>query len=278
MLIANPIYDVFFKFLLEDEEIAKEFIGTIIDEEILELTLQPQETVFQMKEFAFTVLRMDFHAVIQTKEGKKSVLIEMQKGKYFEDLQRFRNYLGDRYTKDSLPITTIYFLGYPLDTKLPAVICVKRAYYNRITNEKLEVKNEFIEGLTHDSFVIQIPVLKQSVNTKLEALLSVFDQSLQSTENYILRFPDKVVEIEILKKIINRLQLAGASEEFRKRAQIEKEMETTFKSMARQIQEKDQVILEKDQVILEKEKALEEKERILKEQEQLISELKKKLL
>lgn len=128
MLIANPIYDVFFKYLLEDNEIAREFIGTIIDEDITELTLKPQEQLVQMKEFAFTILRMDFHAVIKTQEGKRNVIIEMQKGKYFEDLQRFRKYLGERYTKDILPIITIYFLGYPLDDKLPAVTFVKRDY------------------------------------------------------------------------------------------------------------------------------------------------------
>jgi hypothetical protein len=58
MLIANPIYDVFFIFLLEDEEIAIEFIGTIIDEAILELTLQPKETDtpkirFRSQQFTF---------------------------------------------------------------------------------------------------------------------------------------------------------------------------------------------------------------------------------
>jgi septal ring factor EnvC (AmiA/AmiB activator) len=35
MRIANPMYDVFFKFLMEDTDLAKELIGTIIDQEII---------------------------------------------------------------------------------------------------------------------------------------------------------------------------------------------------------------------------------------------------
>jgi hypothetical protein len=276
MLIANPIYDVFFKFLLEDNEIAKEVISAIIDEDIVELTLKPQENVVQMKEFAFTVLRMDFHAVIQTKEGKKSVIIEMQKGKYFEDLQRFRKYLGHRYINDTIPIITIYFLGYPLDEKLPAVTFVKRDYFDRYTNQKLDVKNAFIEGLTHNSYIIQILLLKESVKTKLEAILSVFDQTKQSDDHaFILSYSDKLPGLEILQKMIRRLYLAGASEELRKKAEIEDEIETSFKTMARQIQEKEEVIEEKNKALHENKKTIEEKEKTIEEKEKTIEENKK---
>lgn len=48
MRIANPMYDVFFKFLMEDTDLAKELIGTIINQEILSLELRPQETTKQV--------------------------------------------------------------------------------------------------------------------------------------------------------------------------------------------------------------------------------------
>jgi hypothetical protein len=37
MLIANPIYDVVFKYLMEDNKIAKLIISKIINDEIIEL-------------------------------------------------------------------------------------------------------------------------------------------------------------------------------------------------------------------------------------------------
>ena len=43
MIIANPIYNVVFKYLLEDLEIARLFLSRIIGEEIVEVRLQPQE-------------------------------------------------------------------------------------------------------------------------------------------------------------------------------------------------------------------------------------------
>ncbi|MCP5502857.1 MAG: hypothetical protein H7A25_23355 [Leptospiraceae bacterium] len=281
MLIANPIYDVFFKYMLEDNEIAREFIGTIIDEEIIELALQPQENTVQMKEFVFTVLRMDFHAVIKTKTGTKKVLIEMQKGKYFDDLRRFRNYLGERYSKDkdNYPIITIYFLGYPLDENLPAATYVKRDYYNRFTGQKLDVKNAFIESLSHDTYLIQIHLLKEGVKTKLEALLSIFDQTRIGSERFIISFPDTMLDLDILKKIVHRLQMAGVSEELRRKAEIENEIESSFKSMARQIQEKEEAIeqnkkalAEKDKTLAENKKALDEKDKTLEENRKAIEE------
>jgi len=278
MLIANPLYDVYFKFLMEDNEIAKEVIGTIIDEEIIELNLKPQENTFQMKEFVFTVLRMDFHAVIKTKdETLKTVIIEMQKGKYFEDLQRFRKYLGKRYLDDSLPIITIYFLGYPLDTELPAVTFVKRDYYDRYTHKKLEVKNSFIESLTHNSYLIQVLLLKGSLQSKLEAILSVFDQSKQSDTASILSYSDTLPNLEILQKMVRRLQLAGTSEELRQKAEIEDEIENSFKMMARQIQEKEEIIEESQKIIQENQKTLQENQKTLQENQKVIYNMVKLL-
>jgi hypothetical protein len=45
MLIANPIYDVVFKFLMEDAKIAKLLLSSIIGENIEELSFLPQEFV-----------------------------------------------------------------------------------------------------------------------------------------------------------------------------------------------------------------------------------------
>jgi hypothetical protein len=43
MHIANPIYDVVFKYLMEDAKVAKLLISSIIGEEIEELDFRPQE-------------------------------------------------------------------------------------------------------------------------------------------------------------------------------------------------------------------------------------------
>jgi hypothetical protein len=45
------------------------------------------------------------------------------------------------------------------------------------TRKVLDVKEEFIESLTHDSFVIQIPNISGHRRTELKQLLYLFDQT-----------------------------------------------------------------------------------------------------
>ncbi|MBK9462904.1 MAG: hypothetical protein IPN94_26695 [Sphingobacteriales bacterium] len=83
---------------------------------------------------------------------------------------RFRKYLGNNYSKpdaenkEPLPITTIYFLGFELEEKIPnSVIKVNRHYYDGITNQEIHVRSTFIEQLSHDSYVIQISNLQPNL-------------------------------------------------------------------------------------------------------------------
>ncbi len=94
MVIANPIYDVVFKRLLEDERIAKFFIGTLLNQTIE--NVKPQEFTYTDQLAGLSVFRLDFIATIKTQEGEfKKVLIEIQKAKNEIDLMRFRNYLAE---------------------------------------------------------------------------------------------------------------------------------------------------------------------------------------
>ncbi len=45
MLIANPMYDVVFKYMMDDNKVARLFLGAILGEEITELEFKPQEIV-----------------------------------------------------------------------------------------------------------------------------------------------------------------------------------------------------------------------------------------
>ncbi|MBT8419421.1 MAG: hypothetical protein KJO08_01020, partial [Gammaproteobacteria bacterium] len=100
MQIANPIYDVVFKYLMQNNEIAILILSTILEEEIVALDLLPQETAIALENSSFTVYRLDFSARLQTSSGEeRHVIIEIQKAKYSSDIMRFRRYLGDQYKK-----------------------------------------------------------------------------------------------------------------------------------------------------------------------------------
>ncbi len=116
MLIANPIYDVVFKRLMDNEKVAKFFIGTFLEQDVDLLDLQPQEYTYeglldikdeveleQKKEMiaqrlGIRIFRMDFVATVRTKAGdRKKILIEVQKAQEIEDVMRFRRYLAEHY-------------------------------------------------------------------------------------------------------------------------------------------------------------------------------------
>jgi hypothetical protein len=288
MILANPIYDVVFKYLMEDTEIARRLLSKITGEDIIDISVQPQEYVGRSDKFEVIILRLDFKATIKTKEGKrKKVLIELQKGKNSADIMRFRKYLGDNYRKEdgsssdrekkeALPIITIYFLGFRLASVQTSVMKVNRDYIDLITDKKIDTKEEFVEKLTHDSYIIQIPRLKKKVRNELESILKVFNQSYNTNnDKKTLEFREKDFEgNELLKMIANRLRKAATEEELLRKIEIEEEVESTIE---KHIREKQALSEKLENVISEKNKALSEKDKALSEKDEEIEVLKKLL-
>jgi hypothetical protein len=287
MEIANPIYDVVFKYLMEDNAIARLIISTIIKQNVVSLEFRPQESTLELDIGSITVYRLDFSAKIETPQGDKIVLIEIQKAKFPTDIMRFRKYLGEQYKskeniqkvkiirrqegkvveieeEKAIPILSIYFLGYALDHFKAPVIRVQRECYDDASDEKLEGQEEFIECLTHDSYIIQVPYLRDDHKTEVEKMLGVFDQSKLTSDHHILNI-DEADYPEKYRPIIRRLQRAISEPVMRKKMDIEDEITNEFKKMARTIQQQKEDLLEKDKALAEKDKALEEKEKIIRE-------------
>ena len=271
MIIANPIYDTVFKFLMEDIPVAKRVISAIIGEEIIDLAIKPQEQTTFSDKYLLTVFRLDFKAIIRTIDGnEKKVLIELQKSKNSFDVMRFRNYIGTNYSnadeidgfRTILPIVPIYFLGFNLSIKRP-VLKIGRQYQDLTTGEIIDEKDEFIENLSHDCFVVQIPNLHTETITKLEKILSIFNQKwiFDNDQKWLLKFDSENVD-EDIKAIVKRLSLAAESNEVREQIKVE---ETFDDSMDRALREKEKVIEQKEAIIEQKDVALEQKDAALEQ-------------
>ena len=254
MIIANPIYDVVFKYLLEDTDIARGLFSTIIGEEVIDLTVQPQEvTVHKVQATEIIrILRLDFKATIRTKTGEtKMILVELQKARKLFDIMRFRTYLGENYKKgedvvndkgetetNPLPIITIYFLGFKLEYITIAAIKVDRTYRDADTGESLspDIKEPFIENLTHDSYVIQIPFLGDVVKTQMQKVLRVFNQKFKKKEDrHRLDFSENT-DSPLVQKMLDRLNRAIASEEILAEMNLEDEVEKAFGKVERELE------------------------------------------
>ncbi len=311
MQIANPIYDVVFKYLMEDNDIARLIISTIIKQNVVSLEFRPQERTVELQPGSLTVYRLDFSAKIETPHGPKTVLIELQKAKFPTDVIRFRKYLGEQYKSEeniykkkvirkhlgkrveieenkAIPILSIYFLGYPLEHFHIPVIRVQRECYNDATNEKLVGSEEFIEGLTHDSYIIQVPYLRDDLKSELEKMLSIFDQRKTSSNHHILTIKEEDYP-EKYRPIIRRLQHAASEQVVRDQMDMEDEITDELNNMSRVIEQQKEILIEAEIALEEKDKTLEqnkvaleekdktlgEKDRALEEKEKLIRELLK---
>jgi hypothetical protein len=76
-LIANPIYDEVFKYMMEDKKAANNFISTILNEDVVKLTPAPQEYVKKLDkipEKSWSVQRLDYIAHIRTNDGLKETI------------------------------------------------------------------------------------------------------------------------------------------------------------------------------------------------------------
>ena len=316
-IVANPIYNSTFKYLLQDETAARLLIGAILGEEVVSLRPHPTEysvrvdadreadTAARPPPANLTVYRIDFAAVVETAAGeRRQVLVEIQKAEYPEDIMRFRRYLGEHYAAlgnvtaaseaggrtRALPLTTIYFLGHRLARTEATVLKVGRECVDAVTGERLREREEFVESLTHDSYVIQIPLLPDRRRNDLERLLGVFDQSLR-TWNW--RFVE-VDEAELPPRyspVLWRLLYAAGSREVRdamivedevvshlvrkdrRIAEVVAERDEALAERRQAIAERDQAIVdiaERGQAIAERDQALAERDRAIVEQEETI--------
>ena len=282
MRIANPMYDAVFKHLLEDPASAKLIVGSILGEDLESLEMVPQESAVQVgsarsaavpEGAGFTVLRVDFAATVRTVAGEHlRVLIEVQKARWSDDVMRFRRYLGTHYAdernavtyledgrKRSRPrrLTTIYFLGEPLPCADATVLKVTRQYVDAVTGERLAVREEFVEALTHDCYVVQVSRLPARRRNDLEKLLSVFDQELRAADSRHALEVDAAAMPDRYAPVLRRLQRAAASPELRHSMLTEDEILGAWERVHREN--------------LEQQKALEEQRKALAERDETIA-------
>ena len=283
--VANPIYDVAFKYLMNDAEVARLMLSKLIDAEVLEVQFAPTEHHAKLAVQNLTVFHLDFAARIRLQDGsEKMVLIEIQKAKYPTDIMRFRRYLGQHYQdekntvteadgkRQALPIFTIYFLGHKLTNIQAPVVKVRRACFDAATGERLEGRDPFVEALTHDSVVIQIPLLSGSSRTDLEKLLSVFDQARRDPDNRHIVEVDEETYPSEYRRIVKRLLAAISDKEVEETMRIEDEVLDELQRLERIAEEKAQEAEKQRRIAEEKAREAQEQRQEAEEQRRIAEE------
>ena len=283
--IANPIYDIVFKYLMEDERVVKILLSALLKKTVVEVEMRKHE-YSNVQRDKISMFRIDFGAKVREEDGSiRLVLIELQKTWLETETLRFRQYLGAQYTnpdnvlKDDehisqgIPMVAVYLLGHRVGDIEEPVLYVKHESYDYEGNVVTKgLPDPFVESLTHNSILVQIPRLHGHVNNRLEEILSIFDQTRKNRDNrqvIDINEADYADDAEMM-LIIHRLLAAAADAQVRQDMNAEDEF---FKA----IEDRDTAIMQLDKQLAEKDGQLAEKEEQLEQSRSVIFDLARHL-
>jgi len=250
LIIPNPIYDVVFRYLMEDPDSAMIVISTLINEKIKKLHLEPithsEKNENQVKieiqdpkaKNDIYLFHLDFTAVIELPDGSEElIMIELQKASEPEDIFRFKRYISKNFQKKQekeitdpktqaietvnkpIRLIPIFILNFRIENEInDLLIKTNRIKTGIFKNKNLQKHNEFIDNLSFDILVVQLPNLQNVVEDdykddeykqKLYTLLKLFDQKSKVKDNeHRLRIIRKFFPV-FLDRVIKRIQPAS---------------------------------------------------------------------
>lgn len=278
--VANPIYDSVFKYIMEDERIAKTMLSALLKKEVVNVTVRPHEYSNTTRD-TLSMFRIDFAATVREREGNeikdRIVLIELQKTWLNTETLRFRQYLGAQYSNKNnireaedkgfaYPMVAVYLLGHRVGNIKVPIVYVNHDVFDYNGNVVEDGNMEpFVESLTHNSIIVQIPLLHGNVNNRLEKVLSVFDQTLVDgdTQQVLKIDEDKFADDNDMLYVLHKLTAAAANSEMRQDMNVEDEY---YKA----IEDRDTAIMQRDKMLKERDcKMAQMDERLSQQSEQL---------
>ena len=301
--IANPLYDVVFKGLMENEPAAKILLGALLGKKIVRL--EPGRNEFTNEKVReFSIYRIDFSAIVKDETGSEErITIEIQKTWAPYEVGRFRNYIAKQYsaaenriivsdgkTERAIgrPMVSIYILGHLLPQVQDTVVYVKRFYLNHL-KEVIDCKDDFIESLSHDSIIVQVPLLPGRTGTRVENILSVFNQRLATpgSDNHRLDYDANMIEeqyrteIEPLVRCLTRMASdIEVQEVMNEEDYYLSEMEFNNQVVERKnkiIEEQQEVLAQNKQALKQKDLAIEQGKQELEQRNFVIEQSKQQL-
>ena len=297
--VANPIYDSVFKYLMEDERIARTVLSALLKKEVVEVQIRRNEYTNGYRD-NISMFRIDFGARIREKDGSlRLILIELQKTWLETETLRFRQYLGAQYANPEnmvheeerppygLPMIAVYILGHKVGNINVPVLYVNHKSYDYDGHEVTEgLPDPFVDSLIHDSIIVQIPLLHGQINNRLEKVLSVFDQTNKEKDNRQMVELDEAnyQDDADMQYILRQLALASTDTQIRQDMNAEdvyiqplEDRDTAIMSRDKVIKEKDNQILQKNQQLSKQCQQLSEQSQQLHEQSQQLSEQSRQL-
>ena len=235
------------------------------------------------KDSKLSIYRIDFAATVKEADTSEHLmLIELQKTWLETETLRFRRYLGVQYEDErnmdtqstALPMVAVYLLGHKVgDIDVPVVYVNHSAVdYNEQPVTK-GIPDPFVESLTHDSIIVQIPLLHGQINNRLDKVLSIFDQTrTEGSTQQILNLDDSIYQDDAdMQHILHRLEKAGADKKVRQEMNVEDEYYSVIEKRDTEILMRDKQLAEQKAQLEQKDAQLEQKDAQLEQKDAQLS-------
>ncbi|MCR4559216.1 MAG: hypothetical protein K5685_03995 [Bacteroidales bacterium] len=240
--VVNPIYDTVFKYIMQDEKVAKVLIGNILKTRVVSIQMNNNEYAAMLPD-GKKVFKLDFSATILDKLGKHQLVhIEVQKALEEGEIMRFRHYLGAIYmdatkkyqetisnpktneqitVEHPLPIHTIYILGHTLGDGLSESVMHGENIFKDQDGNIIQIpeNNDYINGLTHTVTFVIAPLTKKNVKTHLDRLLSIFSDCEPNNEE--IEIDEYFDDSDDYRTLMKALQKASVDKQLRGNLELE---------------------------------------------------------
>ena len=240
--VVNPIYDTVFKYIMQDEKVAKVLIGNILKTKVVSIQMNNNEYAAMLPD-GKKVFKLDFSATILDKLGKQQLVhIEVQKALEEGEIMRFRHYLGAIYmdatkkyqetitnpktnekitVEHPLPIHTIYILGHELGSGLNNSVMHGENIFKDQDGNVIQIpeNNDYINGLTHTVTFVIAPLTKKNVKTHLDRLLSIFSDCEPNKEE--IEIDEYFDDSDDYRTLMKALQKASVDKQLRGNLELE---------------------------------------------------------
>ena len=198
---------------------------------------------------------------------------------------RFRQYLGAQYDNKenmegagrstyALPMVAVYLLGHTVGSIEAPVVYVDHQVYDYDRNVvEGGINDPFVESLTHNSIIVQIPRLHGRINNRLDKVLSIFDQShvvSERNQQTVDIDPSVYGGDDDMETILRKLMEASCDKDVRREMDVEDEFFSVLKNREEEIMEKERQLAQSLVAIKEAEEQLAQaEERQAQAEEQL---------
>ena len=93
--VANPLYDAVFKYLMEDDRIAKTLLTALLKKKVVDVKIRRNEYANLTRRETISMFRIDFAATVLDEDNKPHLmLVELQKTWLPSETLRFRRCLA----------------------------------------------------------------------------------------------------------------------------------------------------------------------------------------